>query len=128
MKNVFIIISIILLSISCDESKTEYIEVVKIDSLISKKCFFFESKNSDTLKFVRNIEILENTIDDTLLLGNAILAPRYLGEFEYIQFEDKDDIILDLQYTNPPSDRICIHPYNDKTPEGVLKFKLKSQE
>lgn len=125
MKKVLFIITIVFLFNSCSKNKGEFTEVIKVDNATFKKCYFFKNKNSDTLKFVRNIQILENTLNDTILLGNAILYPKYLGEFEYTQLEDKDDIILDLRYRNPPGDRICINSYKEKKSEGVLKIRLK---
>ena len=126
MKTVYTII-LMFLFFSCDKKNNEFIKVIKVDTSLNKNCSLFKNINSDTLKFLRKIEIIENTLNDTIILGIGILPPNYLGEFEYTQFEDKDDVTLDLRYINPPANRICIQSYNQKKSIGILKLRLKIQ-
>lgn len=125
MRNSFMIIVFVLAFISCNQKKNKIIESFNVDSSLSKDCHFFKDKYSDTLKFSRKIIILENTINDTILLGNSILPPNLTGEFEYTQLKARKDIHLDLRYKNPPADRICINNYKEKNSKGHLKFQLE---
>ena len=122
LKNI-IIFSIFLLLLNCS-NKLIIIEEIDIKINNNEKYYHFKNDLEDTIKFERKIKILQNTISDTIILGQSILKPGYTGFFEYTKLKDRNDISLDLRYENPPADRIYIKSYNNKKSNGILVIEL----
>jgi hypothetical protein len=55
-------------------------------------------------------------------------SSKQIGIIEYNKFEDREDILVDLRYTNPFADRICVGLYKEKEPKGILKIELTYQK
>lgn len=124
-KTLLLLFSFLIIT-SCSQLKKEQ-KIVKELNVNTEKnlefvAYFYEK--SDTIKFNRNIKIIENTLNDTIIFGHSLLAPEFLGQIEYTKFKNKNDITLDLRYANPPADRICISKYKEKKARGILKIEL----
>lgn len=113
----------IILGCSKDLNKSKIVEI-EIYSKSNDSCYLFITKELDTLKFERKIKILENNISDTLIFGDGVLPPNRIGCFNYTKLKNRTDISLDLDYKNPPADRLCFHSYKNKNSEGILKIEL----
>lgn len=97
---------------------------IKVNTGNGEQCFYFSTTNLDTLKFNRHIQILKNTLNDTILFGYGILAPGQVGNVGYTRLGNRNDAALNLNYKNPKTDRICISPYKKKEVKGILLIKL----
>jgi hypothetical protein len=109
---------------SCNQHENKSVKTLKIDTEGSKRCFVFKNRNGDTIKFNRKISIKKNTINDTIILGNSVLAPKFTGGFEYTKFKNRTDVIVDLQYLNSTGDRVWVIPYKNKVSKGFLEIEL----
>ncbi len=89
---------------------------------------FFIENNLGTLKFERKIKIIKNTLTDTIVVGQGVLPSGQLGKHGYTKLGNRNDISLDLDYSNPPADRICIRSYKGKKSHGVLELELISTD
>ena len=108
-----------LLITSCNN----YIIKKKIEVNSDADCFNFINAEGDTLYINRkNIEVIENTINDTILIGYTILPPGKLGKIKYSKTED--NLSLNLKYKNPPTKEICYSYYRNKPAKGALILKL----
>ena len=119
----------LLLLISCNKNTivTKTINV-EIESETKEKCFFLKENKLDTLKFNRYLKIIKNTLTDTIVIGQGLLTPKYLGVIAYTKLGNRDDVMLDVEYENPQADRICISSYKNKKSSGVLIFQLELSE
>lgn len=116
----------VLCLVSCINNNV-LVKTINIDVPLNENCYFFIENTLDTLKFERKIRIIKNTLTDTIIFGNGVLRPKYLGHIGYSKFKNEDDI-LDLDYSNPPADRICIRSYKGKKSHGVLELELISTD
>ena len=69
------------------------------------------------------MEIIENTLDDSALLGFGIIAPDYLGSFNYLQ---KDSVLIYPEMPEsywPKTNTICVHQYKEKPVQGKVVIK-----
>lgn len=107
---------------SCINNNT-LVKIIHVDVPLNIKCHFYIENKLDTLKFERTIKIIKNTLTDTIIFGNGVLRPKYLGDIEYLKFKNEEGV-LDLDYSNPPADRIWIKSYRGKKSQGVLEFEL----
>ena len=120
---------LLLLFISCNQNKTITKKInVKIESQTKEKCIFYVDNDLDTLKFNRYFKIIKNTLTDTIVIGQGVLAPREIGVIEYTKLGDRDDVVLAIEYENPPTDRICISSYRNKKSSGELILQLELAE
>lgn len=113
----------LLLLLSC-EQKDLYTRSIQIDLPNNPNCYFFIENESDTLHFKRNIKIVVNNLTDTIKIGQGIIAPKYVGNYAYTKLGNRNDIALDLNYSNPSADRICVSSYKDKSSIGELTIEL----
>ena len=67
----------------------------------------------------RELEIIQNTLEDTVVLGFAIVAPGYTGKFRYLGGYDPD--ISDEQL--PKLSKICVGLYQRRPSKGKLIIK-----
>jgi hypothetical protein len=120
---------LLLLFISCNQNKTITKKInVKTESQTKEKCIFYVDNDLDTLKFNRYFKIIKNTLTDTIVIGQGVLAPREIGVIEYTKLGDRDDVVLAIEYENPPTDRICISSYRNKKSSGELILQLELAE
>lgn len=112
-------IHLFLLISGCSYEK-KVLQTVEVNTEINEKCYFFKVA-SDTLKFKRSIKIVKNSISDTIILGYGVLFPKFIGYYDYSRFKGG---VLDLNYPNPPADRICISAYKNRISGGELIFEL----
>ncbi|MHB1107104.1 MAG: hypothetical protein ACYCZ2_12140 [Lutibacter sp.] len=106
---------------SCSEQVEK---VINININTNEKCYYFIDNKIDTITFHRNLIIVENTLNDTVIIGQSILAPKQIGKFEYSKLGNKNDISLNIDYDNPPTNRICVYPFKGKKSFGKIKLKL----
>lgn len=71
---------------SCINSDVTVVKTISIDVPLNENCYFFIENNLDTLKFERKIRIIKNTLTDTIIFGNGVLRPKYLGHIGYSKF------------------------------------------
>ncbi len=118
------LVSILCLSLVSCINNNIVVKTISIDIPLNEKCYFFIDANLDTMKFQRIIKITKNTITDTIILGQGVLRPNFIGNIKYTKLENRNDISLDLDYSNPPADRICIKSYKSKKSQGILELEL----
>jgi len=125
LKVLFILCLCIGLSNCKIEPKRQYVtKIIEVNIDSNDKCYFFRNEVSDTMKFNRNLKIIENTISDSIIIGNSVLAPNYIGDLEYTMLENNKEVVLDLRYENPAADRIWVFPFKMKKSKGTLKLQL----
>ena len=81
---------------------------------------------TDSVK--RQVDIIENTLEDTILLGFGVVPPKYIGKFNYLGVDGKTDALI---YPQTPTElmpkiaTICVNLYEKRRAKGfvVLKFK-----
>ena len=82
--------------------------------------------NSQSLEVNRGIEIIKNTLTDTVLLGLAVVPAGYIGEFRYLRVSDSVvapfDPNLDISIL-PKTKTICINLYQRRAAQGELIIK-----
>lgn len=118
---VILLIGVSLFFASCSKPVEKVINI-NIDT--NEKCYYFINSKMDTIIFDRNLIIVENTLNDTIVIGQNILVPKQIGEFEYSKLDNRNDISLNIDYDNPPTDRICVYPFKEKKSFGMIKLKL----
>jgi hypothetical protein len=92
-------------------------------SLGKDTCFTLLDVNGKSIDATRKMEIIENTLDDSALLGFSVISPDYLGSFNYLQ---KDSSLIYPEMPErywPKTNTICVHQYNKKPVQGKLVIK-----
>jgi hypothetical protein len=113
-----------------------------------------ESETPSVLIKEKEMELFNNNVGQQSLLGNSNLSLtqladliyqktlngnlRYLNpinftlsapyDAEYTKLGDRDDVVLAIEYENPPTDRICISSYRNKKSSGELVLQLELAE
>gem|GEM_PF-4796997 len=76
----------------------------------------------------RHIEIIENTLQDTVVLGFAVLPPKYVGNFNYLRSDERVDAAIypeTPEHLMPKTKMICINLYARRKNKGHLVIKFK---
>lgn len=87
MKKQYLPSLIILLCIfSCNAQTTNLAnKTIVIEGEIKDTIICFKKNSSDTFLIYREVDIIENTNVDTLLLGFSIIPPKFTGKIRFIQ-------------------------------------------
>jgi hypothetical protein len=78
----------------------------------------------------RKIEIIENTLDDTTILGLGVLPPGYTGEFIYVQFGTATDAAMypgTPEELMPETNMFCINLYQKRPAAGYVVIRYKKR-
>lgn len=124
MRTKIIVLSILCICLWSCINNNSIVKNLNVDVPLNEKCFFFIDDNLDTLRFEREIKITKNTITDTIIFGQGVLPPKFIGDIGYTKLGNRIDKSLDLDYENPPATRICINSYKGKKSQGVLVLEL----
>ncbi len=76
----------------------------------------------------REIEIVENTLTDTIGLGYSILAPEKLGTFIYRRAHKGNDGLLYLEMSQskwPKTPKFCFDEYKKRKAKGYIIIKYR---
>ncbi len=116
--NLSTIIFLLFLMVSCkSKSKTDKIFQIEV---IKDSCYYL----MDSAK--RKVEIIENTLEDTILFGFAILPPGYIGQFEYLRSDESNDAMIYAETPKknwPKTKMFCVNLYQKKPNKGKVVIK-----
>lgn len=122
----YFIIVVQLLSSGCktEAQRTGYIVLeAKKDS-----CYWIiDSTHQKAIEVSRTIEIVENTLEDTIGLGFAIVHPNQTGKFKYLRSNESPQ--SGVIYYETPDEQLpktktfCIDLYQRRSVKGYLKIK-----
>lgn len=126
-----IIVISIIAAISIYGCKTRKNETLTATINITNPDTCFDLSAGDSVLFRRDIEILENTLSDTIGLGFGVVAPNRLGKMIYMQ-----NGVNDVVYYEPalgthnlsPINSVCFQPYRNKKAESYLKIKFQKRQ
>ena len=128
MKIIPIFFSVLLLF--CREPSSNLLEkVITLNNISLDTTITFKNNVKDSLLIFREIEILENNNDDTLLLGYSIIHPKYIGKLRFIQCDmDKSNAAylpkeLDTKNLNNYS-KLFTLTFHNKKENNTKKIKL----
>jgi hypothetical protein len=102
---------------------TEVFEIsfAGVDTCISLK------KWDSIINATRRLDIVSNSLTDTVVFGTSILPPRYVGEFWYLQIDNRRDISEypgnDINVMSRTK-MLCIHPTPYTRARGRLKVRV----
>ena len=68
---------------------------------------------------------MENTLQDTLILGYSVVYPGYTGKFDYLR-ANLNEVIdkREVPYNDwPKTNTLCINLYQKRPVHGYLKIK-----
>lgn len=121
----FFIYFYLLFIAGCNQQRTIE-KIVEIGEQPVKNCYYIIDDQSDTLNFKRRIRVKENTLSDTIIFGFGVLPPKYIGFVEYTILKDKNDVevMLDLNYVNPPTNNFCFNVYKNEKVNGKIVLEL----
>jgi hypothetical protein len=74
----------------------------------------------------RVMEIIENTLTDTVVLGGGIVFPGYTGEFKYIMVGTKREAAWDPNsglFRWAKTEHICFYQLRNRVTKGKLVIK-----
>ena len=124
MKLILILIAGLILS--CNSSRSQRAGTITI-KVFNDTCYYLlGSSDAAQLEINRKLEILENTLSDTILLGTSVLPVGYKGTLEYRRVSDTinspyaPDIDVSLL---PKAKTICVNLYQRRPVQGILKIK-----
>jgi len=115
---IFLLVALIL---SC-KSNPKTSNVFKIEGS-KDSCYKF----TDSVK--RQVEIIENTLQDTVLLGFTVVPPKYVGNFNYLGIDGRNDAVIypeTPEQLMPKTTMICINLYKQRKVKGYLILKVKN--
>jgi hypothetical protein len=121
-----ILACLLIIALSCQDSRTRpnaaTIEIIPLRD----SCYHLMLKGQE-IAANRKLNILENTLTDTILLGFTIVAPNYTGEVIYLQ---KDTVTSNSFYQSsgddenlPKTKSLCIHLYQKKAANGKIRVQ-----
>ena len=92
---------------------------------IKDSCYYLGNSGKPIEAF-RKVEILENTMTDTIVLGYAVVYPGYVGEFPYLRMDGRVDAAIDPETPEkfwPKTKMFCVNLYQRKVVQGELTIK-----
>jgi hypothetical protein len=124
MKHISVILIIVVVAIFGCKHKNE---MLTITINISNPDTCFELSAGDSVLYRRDIEILENTLSDTIGLGFAVVYPRETGKHPYLR--DGNELLYlvtpsDIE-DQPPIRTICFDAHQKKPAHGTITLRLK---
>lgn len=123
-------------------SKLNYREII-LKEFRNDTCLIIKSSTGDSLSFYREFDIIENTFEDTIVIGYGVIPPRFTGhnlfysqvgnnKKEFASLPYDVDYIRYLRNSNSSvytSKSICIfrHSENKTEDDGnkILKLRVK---
>ncbi len=127
MRKLFVALFILSLFYYCEKGNKVIREIV-IKDIKKINCFFLVNENNDTIIFNRKFKILKNSLTDTIIMGDMVVFPNQTGYLQYSQLNSNENVSLDLDYRNPPTDRLCIYQYKGKNSLGKIIVELETIE
>ena len=99
LKRIFLAFMAIMSLTSCrSQNKGSKSFEVKISYNFKDTCLVFKNDSNNLLSFYRDVEIVENTVTDTLRIGFSIVTPKQTGSIIIYQSDTASDKSL---YTDP---------------------------
>ena len=77
----------------------------------------------------RIVEILENTLSDTVIFGASVVYPKYTGIYKYLRLDKRVDFLFDPQTPEkylPKTKLLCLSLYQNRRANGYLLIRLKN--
>ena len=102
-------------------------EMLTITINISNPDTCFELSAGDSVLYRRDIEILENTLSDTIGLGFAVVYPRETGKHPYLRGGRELFYVIDSSQVKdlPPIRTICFDAYLKRPVHGTITLRFK---
>ncbi len=136
VKLIYIFALIIVLS-SCEDGGNRNGSKVKDKKNLRSELFEIEFHGVDTCTVLRSddtlisafreIEIIKNSMSDTVVFGTSLLLPQYTGEFLYLQIDNRRDITeypeTGIMFMSRTS-MLCIHPTPFTKANGRIQVKV----
>jgi hypothetical protein len=115
-----------MVTLLCCKTKSQSTGLLQLDVEMDS-CYLLKSFDGvKDLRISRDIEIVENTISDTCILGASIITPKQIGKIKYLQIDRRTDAVLDPDSdlsNQPKTSMLCIHSYLKKKVTGKLLIK-----
>lgn len=107
-------------------SKTFFVNTDEIGIGETEICADITKNGKSQYNFDREINIIENRLTDTIVVGLSVVPPNYVGKLFYGRFEEEDGEIVALyqKSKNPPIKKICFSKYLNTTSKGVLLMEF----
>lgn len=85
-------------------------------------CSDINRNGKSQYSFDREINIIENRLTDTIVIGLSVVPPSYVGKLFYSRFEEDDGKLVALyqKSKNPPIKEVCFSKYRNTTSKGIL--------
>jgi len=114
---------IVILSCNSNSQKSGIIVV----SALKDSCYNLQDTiTKKPIEAFRELEIIQNTLDDTIGLGFAILQPGYSGKFRYLRGNENQNGAYDPEISDeylPKTKTICVDLYQRRPAKGKLVIK-----
>ena len=115
--NTFLFIGLGALLTLCNKQQKNSVE---IDFSRLDTCFALIDGQDNKILAARELEIVENSLTDSIAIGFGVLPPNYLGKIFYSQ---EGNVMLYRGDKNSRTDSLCFNYYNGRRSRGKIKIE-----